>query len=93
MASTCSNEHLQATIVELRGAIRTLQGQLESAVVPLRKLYLSTEEVAQLVGRAPYTVRRWIRAGKLVARNVGGAGTRQRYLIHRDELSLDAQRT
>jgi excisionase family DNA binding protein len=52
-----------------------------------RKPVLTVGEVAQLVGRTPYTVRRWIAEGRLRARKVeGGGAPRGRLLIERGEL-------
>jgi excisionase family DNA binding protein len=68
---------LQTVLDELR-AIRDL---LESK----RKPTLTVDEVARLVGRDPYTVRTWIKRGRLRAIRVQGTGPRGRLLIERSE--------
>ncbi len=64
-----------AALSELR---LTLVGQLKS--------HLTVEEVAKEVGRAPYTVRAWIRDGRIGAIRVSGSGPKGRLLIPREEL-------
>ncbi len=50
------------------------------------KTLLTIEEVAEQVGRAPYTVRSWIRSGRLKATRVDGTGPRGRLLVHRESM-------
>jgi excisionase family DNA binding protein len=52
-----------------------------------QKPHLTVEELAELVGRKPYTVRSWITDGKITAIRVSGSGSRGRLLVPRSELN------
>lgn len=47
------------------------------------KTHVTTKEAAKELYTTPYTVRKYIRAGKLAAAKIG-----KQYLIPKDELSL-----
>jgi excisionase family DNA binding protein len=51
-----------------------------------RKEHYVVEEVAELTGRAPYTIRRWIAEGKLHAIRIRDGGPRGRLLVPRREI-------
>ncbi len=67
---------------EVRDAIRALGERLNSNAKP----FLTVEEFAQLTGRAPYTVRNWIKERRIKATRVSGTGPRGRLLVARSEL-------
>lgn len=67
--------HLQATVDELRDKI---EGS--------HKDFYTIGEVASHVGRSAYTVRAWIRQGRMRAERVHGTGPRGRLLVPHDEL-------
>lgn len=60
--------------------------QLKALLSGHHKEYLTVEEVAALTGRAEFTVRRWIREGKLRAIRIAEGGPRGRLLISRAEI-------
>jgi len=64
------------------GELRAIRELLEQA----RKPILTVAEVARLVGRSDYTVRRWIAEGQLAATRVLGTGPVGRLLVRRDDL-------
>lgn len=66
---------LEAKLDEIHGQIT---GQL--------KPFYSVEEVASLVDRSAYTVRRWVSEGLIKAVRVPGTGSKGRLLIPREEL-------
>lgn len=62
--------------------LRTIRELIEQT----RKPILTVAEVARLVGRSEYTVRRWVGAGRLPATRVAGTGPAGRLLVRRDDL-------
>jgi excisionase family DNA binding protein len=60
--------------------------ELRELLITRRKDHLVVEEIADLTGRSPYTVRRWISEGKLRAIRLRDGGPRGRLLIPRSEL-------
>jgi excisionase family DNA binding protein len=69
---------LERVLAELR-VIRELIEQT-------RKPILTVAEVARLVGRSEYTVRRWVGEGRLPATRVSGTGPAGRLLVRRDDV-------
>lgn len=72
------DDPLTRVLAELR-VIRELLEQT-------RKPLLTVTEVARLVGRDEYTIRRWIKEHKLSATRVSGTGPKGRLLVRRDDL-------
>lgn len=67
---------LERQLVDLRSLIEVRQKEL-----------MTVEELARLVGRSAFTVRRWISQGKIEATRVNGTGPRGRLLVRRSELA------
>lgn len=74
--------HVIETLELLRGEVR----QVHECLRGHSKALLTVEEVAEVTARAPYTIRSWIKQGKLSAIRVAGTGPRGRLLIPRAEL-------
>lgn len=77
------------TLCDLHEALQSLSqmvAELRDRLAGAWKSHLSVEEVAVEVKRAPYTVRQWIREGRLRAERVAGCGPRGRLLIPQEEL-------
>ncbi len=66
----------------LKIAVEDIRDQLSKK----RKENLAVEEVAELVGRTPYTVRRWISEGRIKAVRIAGCGPKGRLLIAHDQV-------
>jgi excisionase family DNA binding protein len=84
-----------ALLEELRDNVTDLQDRVDHVLKRLgefRKEYFTVKEVAGLVRRSPYTVRRWLREGRLKGIRIAGEFSNDRdnlrapYLISRDEV-------
>ena len=53
---------LRLTMQKLDNTITTFCDQIQTE---RQKLFYSVKEVAELVGRSPYTIRRWVREGTI----------------------------
>jgi excisionase family DNA binding protein len=73
---------LGPVLAQILDALTEIRERLAGAHKPL----LTIEEVAQLVGRAPFTVRRWVKEGRLKATRVSGTGPRGRLLVSQDQV-------
>jgi excisionase family DNA binding protein len=86
-------DQLVPLVREIHAAVGDLRSQFDVAIADLRaqiagknKSHYTVEEVAKLTGRAPYTVRTWIKQGVLEATRVHGTGPKGRLLVPREEL-------
>jgi len=73
--------------------LRALRERFESGFSELRerlskrtKSHLTVDEVAELTGRTPYTIRRWIKEGRLTAQRIKDGCPKGRLLIAREQL-------
>jgi excisionase family DNA binding protein len=73
----------------LRGLLEPIEHRLASIEERLRgsrRDYYRVEELATLVGRSEYSIRRWIKQGKLKATRLEGTGPRGFLLVPRDQV-------
>ena len=79
------DERLNELIAVMRGLdtkLDAIHGQINGQLKPL----YSVGEIADMVDRSAYTVRRWISEGLIDAIRVSGTGPKGRLLIPRGEL-------
>lgn len=80
------HDTLLGEVMEIK---QSLQQILTRGFVPngsLEKPLLTTTEAANFAGRSSYTIRGWIRKGKLSKHRASGSGQRGRLLVDRAEL-------
>jgi excisionase family DNA binding protein len=73
-------------LLAVLGEILVSVGDLRDLVTAKVKEFYVVEEVAALTGRSDYTVRRWIKEGRIIATRVDGTGPKGRLLIARSEV-------
>ena len=81
-AADAASSEISRTLTELLAVQRKILDLLTGRC----KSHYSVEEIAELVGRSAFTIRRWISAGRIHAVRVDGTGPRGRLLIARDQL-------
>ena len=87
-----TNSSVEQVLEEVLGrleALESLTGEIRQAVsgsLPKREAY-STKEVAEILGRKPFTVREWCRLGRVNAfKTDSGRGADDEWRISQDEL-------
>jgi excisionase family DNA binding protein len=73
-------------IIQALAELLAVQREILDLLTGRSKSHYTVEEISELVGRSPFTVRRWITAGRLHAVRIEGTGPRGRLLIPRDQL-------
>src|SRR5262249_16111603 len=81
-SGTFPNE-LISVLKDILAAIDDVRKQLARKV----KHYFTVDEIADLTGRTPFTVRRWIKEGRITATRVEGNGAKGKLLIARYEIA------
>ena len=73
---------------ELLGRLSRIESALQQLLRQKTiKAWYTTEEVAEIVGKAPFTVREWCRHGRVNATKCDcGRGSSKEWIISRDEL-------
>jgi hypothetical protein len=76
----------QAQMTEMRWMLGTIHDLLTTPRV--NREWYTTEEVAKILDRDPYTVREWARLGRIKAEErVGGRGRAKEWVISHEELT------
>jgi excisionase family DNA binding protein len=68
---------------DLRNGLNEVRATLRSR----HKALYTVEEVAEMTGRTPYTVRRWISEQRIKAIRISGTGPKGRLLIPREQIN------
>ena len=73
---------------ELASRLQRIESLLQSLIDREQsKEFYSTREVAQIIGRAEFTVREWCRLGRILAeKRRCGRGSSKEWMISNDEL-------
>src|SRR5262245_30861609 len=85
-AATTLTDLQAAEIAPLLAQILDGLRDIRELLSGLRKEWYTIEEVAELTGRTAYTIRRWVKQGRIAATRVNGTGPRGRLLVERGQL-------
>jgi len=79
---------LRRALAHLAEEISRLREDMRAGAMAGRwaKPFYTVRELAQQLGRSPYTIRRWIREGKIHAVKLNSGGPRDQYLIEHEEV-------
>ena len=75
-----------AEVIQLLHYLKVALDEVRDQLSKKRKPHLTVEEVAELVGRSPYTVRKWIAEKRIDATRVQGTGPKGKLLIAHDQI-------
>jgi len=75
-----------ASSADLQAWLSRIESLLLELSATSRKEFYTVEELARLVDRSAYTIRRWIKEGHLRAIRIIGGGARGRLSIPHDEV-------
>lgn len=75
-----------AEVIHLLHYLKVAVDDVRDQLKKKRKPLLTVEEVAEIVGRTPYTVRRWITEGRIEATRVHGSGPKGKLLIAHEQI-------
>jgi excisionase family DNA binding protein len=84
---TAGHEGLPPDIAEALAMILTRLDAIHEVLAGVAKSHYTVDEVARLVGRSAYTVRRWIGERRINASRIAETGPRGRLLIAREEVA------
>jgi len=79
-------EALRSAVEELLRPLDAKIERIRETLEARRKDHYTVDEVAELTGRTPYTVRRWISEERIKAIRIAGTGPKGRLLIAREEV-------
>jgi excisionase family DNA binding protein len=74
-------------ILNVLAKIQAGQEEILARLSGTTKSHYRVEEVAEMMGRSAYTVRRWVQERRIDAVRVQGTGPKGRLLIPREELN------
>jgi len=86
IGSSSDSRRVLAIIVIMLRDLLSAVGDIRRSLAGTSKRWLTVAEFAEMCGRSPYTVRRWVSEGRVQATRVNGTGPKGRLLISRDQI-------